>query len=245
MYKFVVVNMTGGKAEGEKLQHSGDDAGRALILANDSLHIYGKEVDALLCVGMSNYQMEHAVDSHMSARGYVKIVHPDYLNQKQAYRYTCVTVAYVKRDLNVEQICYDESGIETKYRYVAFKFDKLEVRTIHIPIADQMNKRYEEQLSRKEKMLNFEKELEEAAEKEHMKVITCGDFNCESGNLVCHEIFDALPFEKLLDEPTWEDKKIDNVLISSGMAGKVKAYTGDFRLGKTSDHKAVIIEVED
>ena len=57
-------------------------------------------------------------------------------------------------------------------------------------------------------MLNFEKELE-AAEKEHMKVITCGDFNCESGNLVCHEIFDALPFEKLLDEPTLEDKKLN------------------------------------
>lgn len=244
-YRIAVVNMTGGKAERDKLDFAGDAAGRALILANDSLYKYGG-VDALLCVGMSNYQMERAVDSHMTARGYVKIIHPDYATQKDKYRFTCVTAAYVKRELKAKQVCYDKTNLETIYRYAAFALDdETEIRVLHMPVADASGKRYEKQLARKKAMMLWEQELEKDAEASHKKVISCGDFNCEAGNMECHEIYDELPFEKLLDEPTWEDKKLDNVLVSSALSGKVKAFTGDYRLGKTSDHKTVIIEVEE
>ena len=91
--------------------------------------------------------------------------------------------------------------------------------------------------------------MESLLEKEEIslnkKVVSCGDWNTEVGNMECHEISDDLPYDKLLDEITWGNSKIDNVLCLPCLSGKVKAYTDDYRWGKTSDHKTVIFEVMD
>ena len=241
MSRFAVVSMTGAKEERDKLRYRGDHAQRARIFAEDTLMHY--QPDGLLITGMSHYQMK-TLDSYMLSRGFIKLISPDFRCQKDAWRYTQLTLAYLSESLNAKQIRYDEEKeIETIYRYVAFSLpdENQEIRVMHVPCADSEKPNYEKQLSRKKRMLSFERHLEEKEISLRKKVISCGDYNTEIGNLECHEVFDDLPYKKLLDEPTWGAAKIDNVLVSPGQ--RVSAHTEDFRYGQTSDHKTVIFEI--
>ena len=121
----------------------------------------------------------------------------------------------------------------------------IEIRLVHVPGADSDKPNYDKQLQRKRAMLVWEEGLEKDELSVNKKVVSCGDWNTEIENLECHDIFDNLPYEKLLDEITWGSSKIDNVLCSPCLSGKVKAYTDDYRWGQTSDHKTVLFEVRD
>lgn len=239
MYKMIAVNMAGGKQESSKLMFKGDSAIRALILANDTF-IHNKTMDVLICYGMSTHQMK-LVDVNLQKRGFIKLVHPDLRKEKKPYRFTCLTAAYIREELKPEQIIYDDNSI-TKYRYIGFKIGDMEVRALHVPAVDASRWRQQEQISRKKAMLLFEDRLER--EETGRKVVVCGDWNTEVGRLECHDIFDALPYEKLLDEATWNSQKLDNVLVSKALKGKVEAYTQSYRQGVTSDHRTVVIDVE-
>lgn len=241
-YRFAVVSMVGGKQERNKLRYRGDHGFRARIIAEDVLTKMGA-IDGLLITGMSNYQMKQ-VDSFMLSRGFKKIISPDYLKQKDPWRFTCLTAAYLRND--AKQIRYNEERIETIYRYIAFLLPgDIEIRLVHIPGADSEMPNYDKQLYRKKAMLDWESFLEKEEISLNKKVVSCGDWNTEVGNMECHEIFDNLPYDKLLDEITWGNSKIDNVLCSPCLSGKVKAYTDDYRWGQTSDHKTVLFEVMD
>ena len=108
-YRFAVVSMVGGKQERNKLRYRGDHGFRARIIAEDVLTKMGA-IDGLLITGMSNYQMKQ-VDSFMLSRGFKKIISPDYLKQKDPWRFTCLTAAYLRND--AKQIRYNEERIET------------------------------------------------------------------------------------------------------------------------------------
>lgn len=235
-YKFALINATGGKKERDALKAKGNPAGTALILVNDTL-CRNAELDGLLVNGISDHQMQ-TVDSYMAARGYYKIMHEDYANQKQAWRNTCLTLAYVKRGLTPVAIRYNNERDNLKYRYVAFSLpDGLTVRTMHVPTDEVFDKNSTE--NRKQSMLLFEEELETTSSGAE---IVLGDFNTEpGGDDAYNEIFDRLPYDKNLNEVTWANKKLDNVLTSPGV--NVSVYTDDFCLGITSDHKTVICEV--
>ncbi len=242
VYRFAVVSMAGGKQEREKLHYRGEHGFRARMVTQDILTKHG-EVDGILITGISNHQILH-VDSFLLSQGFKRLISPDYKKQRDPWRYTCLTTAYVKGE--AKQIRYNEEGIKTIYRYVAFSVPGyIEIRLLHVPCADSDRPNYDHQLERKKAMLNWEKRLEEDEILLNKKVVSCGDFNTEIGNLECHDIFDSLSYEKLLDEITWGTSKIDNVLCSPNLNGKVTACTDDYRWGQTSDHKTVVFEVED
>ena len=242
VYRFAVISAVGGKQEREKLLYRGDHGFRARMITQDILTKY-ENIDGILITGMSDYQMKH-VDSYMLSRGYKKIISPDFMKQKDKWRFTCLTAAYVKERSN--QIRYNEEEIDTIYRYVAFSVPgDIEIRLVHVPGADSDKPNYDKQLQRKRAMLAWEEGLEKDEISVNKKVISCGDWNTEIGNMECHDLFDKLTYEKLLDEITWGSSKIDNVLCSPCLSGKVKAYTDDYRWGQTSDHKTVLFEVRD
>ena len=200
LYRFAVISAVGGKQEREKLHYSGDHGFRARMITHDIITKY-ESVDGVLITGMSNYQMKH-VDSYMLSRGYRRIISPDYMKQKDQWRFTCLTAAYVKDGSN--QIRYNEEEIDTIYRYVAFSIPgDIEIRLLHVPGADSDKPNYDKQLQRKRAMLAWEEGLEKDEISMNKKVIACGDWNTEVGNLEFHDIFDNLPYEKLLDEITW------------------------------------------
>ena len=137
----------------------------------------------------------------------------------------------------------NEDQIATIYRYTAFQIPgDIEIRLVHIPGADAEKPNYEKQRKRKEAMLRWEASLEKEETVNHKRVIACGDWNSEIEN---EPLFDALSYEKLLNEVTWGNSKLDNVLCSPCLSGKVKAYTDAYRWGQTSDHKTVLFEVMD
>ncbi|MBR4948750.1 MAG: endonuclease/exonuclease/phosphatase family protein [Clostridiales bacterium] len=243
MYRLILTNMTGGKEEREALRYRGDHGLRARILAQDILNNYSP--DAILITGCSAYQLKY-LEAFLWPYGYERIIAPDFSKRKDKFRFTCLTCAYVLRSHKAKQIRYDEVTIKTIYRYAGFTLsDGLEIRVVNIPCADSKKPHYDEQLASKEAMLNWEKSIEEKEISEGKKVVVFGDWNTEIGNLECHDIFDALPYEKLLDEPTWRSSKIDNVLVSPNMKGRVKAQVAEYnRYGQTTDHAIILATAE-
>ena len=237
--KLALVSMTGGKQERNKLKYRGDHGFRARIIVQDLLERHD-DLDGVLVSGMSDYQMKH-VDAFLYSRSYKKIISPGWRKQTDKWRFTCLTAAYVRN--KAEQIVYNEDRLETIYRYAAFSLPgDLEIRVVHIPCVDPDKPYYEKQYARKEAMLKWEQTLEEKEVASNRRVIVAGDWNTERENLECHDIYDALPYEKLLDEITWGASKIDNVLVSPALKGLVKVSTDDYRWGMTSDHKVVIVD---
>lgn len=99
------------------------------------------------------------VDSFMLSRGFKKNISPDYMKQKDPWRFTCLTAAYLGND--AKQIRYNEERIETIYRYIAFILPgDIEIRLVHIPGADSEKPNYDKQLYRKKAMLDWESLLE-------------------------------------------------------------------------------------
>lgn len=250
--KLAVVSLCGGKAEREALRFSGNHGIRAQMLLTDTLNTqnHGEGIKAVCITGM-NYTQKAYVDSVMSAHGFdVCCMSPMFSKVKDKYRYSQLTAAYCHESLKASNIRYVERSIpDLRYRYAAFTIPNgrvNEVRVMHIPCCDAEKPCYSEQLSRKQRFLTFERTLEQYEKRKGKRgIISCGDWNTDNGESEAQKIFDSLPYTKLLNEPTWNDAKLDNALISEDLKGYVCAYTNDFRVGITSDHKTVLIDIDD
>ena len=171
MKKLAVISACGARSERAMLAYVGDHALRVVKLIDAVMKAH-RGMDAILLTGVSYYQMKH-ITKYMAKLGYKTVVAPDFLNEREKWRFTQLTIAFVLDKHNrFSQLRYDEDGLKTIYRYVAFELDGDEIRLIHVPCVDKNRPHYEEQIQRKESMLRFEMKLEEEEIAQNKRVLS-------------------------------------------------------------------------
>lgn len=215
-----------------------DPAGRAIVLMNDAFIKTGDldKIDGVIINGASNYQFDHGLDSFMTARGFMKVINPNFGVEKERWRFSSICCIFIKRKLNPEQVTYPDN--ELKYRVAACRIGDLTIRGISVPQSyTEVQAIREKFLNRKNSFLDCELKLEKDENNTDSKTLVIGDMNTSPEEL-------DLPFTALITEPTWNGKTLDNVLISKALDGKVTASVINFRIGVTSDHSIIVANVD-
>ncbi len=183
------------------------------------------------------------------ARDYRMYIDPTWRSVKQKYRYTCLSVLFVKNDINFSQIA-GYFGFDTVLRYVCgiFKFNGHDIiyRTSHIPCVDEARSQLSRQIERKENMLSAEIEFQN----EHSSdcAISAGDYNGGiEEDCYCKDLFEEFIFTDLISGPTYEEQQLDHVFISEGFKSNgisVEAEILDDYYMEFTDHKMISITLK-
>lgn len=200
--------------------------------------------------GISYRALKH-LEPTLLEMGYNMYIDPTWRSVTAKWRYTCLSVLYVKNSIAFSQIA-GSFGFDTVLRYVCGKFEfgnhSIFYRTSHIPSVDDTRSQLSWQIERKENMLRAEIEYQN----EHMSdcSISAGDFNgsADDEDCYCQDLYGEFVFRDLMiSESTYEDKQSDHVYISDGFenAGiSVEAEVLDKYCMQPTDHKMIAITLK-
>lgn len=237
----------GNKQSAQKLKYKGNHDQRSLAALQVMLR---KTPYDLISVRDIPYRALKHLEPSLLAMGYNIFIDPTWRSVTEKWRYTCLSVLFVKNGIKFSQIA-GAFGFDTVLRYVCgiFRFNGHNIiyRTSHIPCVDDTRSQLSHQIERKENMLGAEIEFQN----EHISdcCISSGDYNGASDDedCYCRELFDEFVFDDLISAPTYEEKKLDHVYISDGFRDtgiSVEAEIIDDYYMQFTDHKMISITLK-
>ncbi len=199
--------------------------------------------------GISYRALKH-LEPTLLAMGYNMFIDPSWRFVVEKWRYTCLSVLYVKNTIKFSQIA-GSFGFTTVLRYVCGKFNlrnhSIFYRTSHIPSVDDTRSQLSRQIERKKNMLGAEIEFQN----EHVSdcSISAGDFNgsADDEDCYCQDLYGEFVFRDLISESTYEDKQSEHVYISDGFENAgifVEAEVLDKYSMQLTDHKMIAITLK-
>ncbi len=233
------INACSDKASARKLRFRGPSELRiAALLENLS----DKEI-----ISIHDVSHHDLCAAQKKLKGYHMVIDPSYENT-QKWRYTCLSVMFVKNGINIRRICFD--GFPTTLRCVGISFalggHEMIYRSSHIPCVDAARP-IGEQVYRKQAMLSAELEFQN----EHCDslALCAGDYNCDTyGEYYCGEIFRKLPFSDLVREMTYGGRKLDHAFVSDALRESnditVAVTVRDLGYMVYTDHKSIDITLK-
>ena len=236
----------GNKQSAQKLKYKGNHDQRSLAALQVMLR---KTPYDLISVRDIPYRALKHLEPSLLAMDYNMFIDPTWRSVTEKWRYSCLSVLFVKNDIKFSQIA-GYFGFDTVLRYVCgtFKFNGHDIiyRTSHVPCVDDTRSQLSHQIERKENMLGAEIEFQN----EHLSncCISSGDYNGSADeDCYCQELFDEFSFTDLISAPTYEEKKLDHVYVSNGFksAGiSVEAEILDDYYMQFTDHKMIAITLK-
>lgn len=237
----------GNKQSAQKLKFRGNHDLRIIFAIEKMLE---KKSWDLISVRDIPYHSLKRLEPELRAMGYRMVIDPTWKMVKEKWRYTCLSVLFVKNTLKFSQIA-GNFGFDTVLRYVcvSLKFYGHDIyfRTSHIPCVDDTRSQLSKQIERKEKMLGADIEFQ----KDHQNdcAICSGDYNgaIDEEDCYCRELFEDFSFNDLISENTYEEQKLDHCYVSEGFSGKgitVNAEILDDYYMQFSDHKMISITLK-
>lgn len=214
--KILEYSACSNRAAARKLKFQGKHDRRSLL----AVQLMNKETayDLISVRDISYCALRH-LEPTLSAMGYSMFIDPTWGSVTDRWRYTCLSVLFVKNTIKFSQMA-GSFGFNTVLRYVCgyFQFNDHNVfyRTSHIPCVDDTRSQISRQIERKENMLNADIKYQ----KDHILdcAISSGDYNgaVDEENCYCRELFEDFSFTDLISVPTYENKKLDHVYVSDG-----------------------------
>lgn len=238
----------GNKQSAQKLKFRGNHDLRVVFALKKMIE---KTPWDLISVRDIPYHSLKQLEPVMQSMGYRMFIDPTWKSVSQKWRYTCLSVLFVKNKIRFSQIA-GNFGFDTVLRYVCgfFKFNGHDIyfRTSHIPCVDDTRSQLSRQIERKENMLGADIEFQ----KEHQEdfAICSGDYNGSSDeeDCYCRELFDEFTFSDLISERTYEEQRLDHVYVSDGFTKEngisVDAKVLDDYYMRFSDHKMISITLK-
>lgn len=237
----------GNRQSAQKLKFRGNHDTRVVFAIRKMLE--KKEYDLVSVRDIPYRSLKH-LESVLDVMGYRMFIDPTWNSVKEKWRYTCLSVLFVKNTIRFSQIA-GNFGFNTVLRYVCgvFKFNGHDIyfRTSHIPCVDDSRSQLSRQIERKENMLGADIEFQ----KEHQNdfAICSGDYNgaIDEEDCYCWELFKEFYFKDLISDPTYEEQKLDHVYVSEGFKGKgisVNAEILQDYYMQFSDHKMILITLK-
>lgn len=175
---------------------------------------------------------------------------------KEKWRYSCLSVLFVKEGIRFEQHSKSSVAFPTKFRFVSGAFilphgHLVVYKSSHIPCVDDSRPHISKQIDRKKRML--EAEIAFQQEYKRFLAISAGDFNgsahgTQEGEYYCENLYDRFTFRDLIDDaPTFKEKSLDHVFASDEFSNEVivSAKVIEDFYGYLTDHKIITITIEE
>lgn len=247
VFKILEYSACSNKESAKKLRFSGNHDLRNIFAMQAMLKENSWD---FISVRDISYRDLKKLEPEMESYGYGMVIDPTWESVRQKWRYTCLSVLFVKNSIKKLAQIAGNPGFETVLRYVCVRFNfngqDIYFRTSHIPCVDDTRPQLDKQIRRKEDMLNAEIEYQ----KEHQPdlAINSGDYNgAFDEDCYCKDRFEEFCFTDMVSESTYENHKLDHVYISDGLSkSKILVNTrvlDDYYM-QFSDHKMVAITLE-
>lgn len=246
MVSIMYVNACSDKCSSGRLNFRGDRNARALLLAKtvlqyDSGLIY---INDWSPVAMSEFSRL------LQLHGYSQYLPEFFVGEQQPWRFTAVSAIFVKYDVLFHQAYRPTGAFGTIYRYVMGKVEKdnicLWIKGNHIPSADENALEATER--RKRRMILDDIDFMRDVDAKSESAIDFGDYNGNLGayNYVCQKELNMIPWNDVLQVPTYGDKQLDHVFVSPALEERyvVSAEAIDEGYMQLTDHKLVKITIE-
>ena len=239
----------GNKQSAQKLKFKGNQDLRIIYSLKKMLE--KKSWDLISVRDITYHSLKH-LEPELMAMGYRMIIDPTWktVKEKEKWRYTCLSVLFVKNTIKCSQIV-ERYSFETVLRYVCISFEynghNIYFRTSHIPCVDATRFRLSKQVERKEKMLRADIDFQN--KHKHDCALCSGDYNgaVDEEDCYCRELYDEFIFDDLISEGTYEGHKLDHCYVSESFKEKgiaVDAEILDDYYMQFTDHKMLSITLK-
>lgn len=256
--KIYEVSATSNKAAASKLlSHEPEEMRIQQLL----LTLLQEHPDVIAVRDISWHVLQH-LQSIFEQKGYTLSMNPDWDQIEEKWRYTALSAMFISNNVTFEPLYTDIHAptFPTTLRYVCGRLflspdTSIIYKSTHIPCVDEERGKLDSQLFRKHAMLKFEVEWQAKLEDSFNDsfAVSAGDFNGAPGALegeyACQPLYDQMAFTDLINEPTFENKCLDHVFVSSALSEcdgiSVRARTLKDFFGTHTDHKIIEINIEE